>query len=143
MKLPVKILLGVLCAALVLAMPFVVSAPNMLEDAQWEMIDILDAEESGFLSLLIPSARAEAAEEESAYALPVDTSAGMKPNPTLFTEAGYEDASIRVQIENREGEKGLIWRIAWVEIASPTQLRRATPRTRFPAWLRTRTPSSP
>lgn len=125
MKLPVRILLGVLCAVLVLAMPFVVSAPNMLEDARWEMIDILDAEESGFLSLLIPSARAEAAEEESAYSLPVDTSAGMKPNPDLFTEAGYEDASIRVQIENREVENGLIWRIAWVEIASPTQLRTA------------------
>lgn len=125
MKLPVRIILALLCAALVLAAPFALSAPNMLEDARWELIDILDAEESGLLSFLIPSAAAEVVEEESAYSLPVDKSAGMKPNPALFTESGYEDDSIRVQLEDREGDKDLIWRIAWVEIASPTQLRTA------------------
>ncbi|MBQ6255376.1 MAG: phosphodiester glycosidase family protein [Clostridia bacterium] len=125
MKLPVRILLGLLCAALVLAAPFALSAPNMLEDAQWELIDILDADESGLLSFLIPSAAAEVVEEESAYSLPVDSSAGMQPNPALFTEEGYEDASIRVQLETREGDKDVIWRIAWIEIASPTQLRTA------------------
>jgi len=122
MKLPVKILLSLLCAAMVLAMPFVVSAPNMLEDAQWEMIDILDAEgESGLMSFLLPSARAE--EEESPYVLPVDMSPGMKPDPALFTDAGYEDDSIRVQMETRYISDDIIWRIAWVEIASPTHLR--------------------
>ncbi|MBQ6961915.1 MAG: phosphodiester glycosidase family protein [Clostridia bacterium] len=125
MKLPVRILLGLLCAALVLAAPFALSAPNMLEDAQWELIDILDADESGLLSFLIPSAAAEVVEEESTYSLPVDKSAGMQPNPALFTEDGYEDASIRVQLETREGDKDVIWRIAWIEIASPTQLRTA------------------
>ena len=125
MKLPVRILLALLCAAMVLSAPFALSAPNMLEDAQWELIDILDAEDSGLLSFLIPSAAAEVVEEESAYSLPVDSSAGMKPNPALFTEEGYEDASIRVQLETREGDKDVIWRIAWIEIASPTQLRTA------------------
>ena len=123
MKLPVRILAALLCAAMVAAAPFVISSPQMLEDAQWEMIDLLDAEESGLLPLFLSSARAE--EVESEYSLPIDTSAGMKPNPALFTEDGYEDASIRVQMESREGEKGIIWRIAWVEIASPTQLRTA------------------
>ena len=66
MKLPVRILLALLCAALVLAAPFALSAPNMLEDAQWELIDILDAQESGLLSFLIPSAIAEVTEEEPA-----------------------------------------------------------------------------
>ena len=125
MKLPVRILLALLCAALVLSAPFALSAPNMLEDAQWELIDILDADESGFLSFLIPSAAAEVVEEESPYSLPVDGTPGMKPNPALFTEDGYEDASIRVQLETREAENDLIWRIAWVEIASPAQLRTA------------------
>ena len=125
MKLPVRILLALLCAAMVLSAPFALSAPNMLEDAQWELIDILDAEDSGLLSFLIPSAAAEVVEEESAYSLPVDSSAGMQPNPALFTEEGYEDASIRVQLETREGDKDVIWRIAWIEIASPTQLRTA------------------
>lgn len=123
MKLPVKIVLSLVCAALVLAAPFVVSAPNMLDDAQWEIMDLMDTEESGFLSFLLPSANAEM--EESPYSLPIDTSAGMKPNPDLFTEAGYEDDSIRVQMETRETDGDVIWRIAWVEIASPTQLRTA------------------
>ena len=125
MKLPIRIILALLCAVMVLSAPFVLSAPNMLEDAQWELIDLLDAGESALMSFLIPSAAAEVTEEEPVYSLPVDKSAGMKPNPALFTEDGYEDASIRVQLETREGDKDLIWRIAWVEIASPTQLRTA------------------
>ena len=124
MKLPVRIALSILCAAMVLAAPFVISSPAILEDALWEIQDELDSMDSGMLSLLLPSARAEAVEEESPYALPVDTSAGMKPNPDLFTADGYEDASIRVQMETRE-EDGVVWRIAWVEVASPTQLRTA------------------
>ena len=122
MKLYIRILLGVLCAGLVLAMPFVLSAPNMLGEVKWQLLD--EMEEEGFLRYLLPRAYAEAEEEESAYALPVDFSAGMEPNPALFTESGYEDASIRVQMETRE-EDGVIWRIAWVQISSPTQLRTA------------------
>ncbi len=121
MKLPVRILLSLLCAALVIATPFVISSPAILEDALWEMQDELDSQEGAFLRLL-PAARAEQAEAE--YSLPMDTSAGMRPNPALFTEDGYEDASIRVQMETRE-EDGVVWRIAWVEISSPTQLRTA------------------
>ena len=44
MKLAVRILLSVLCAAMVLAIPFTVSAPNLLEDAKWEMIEVLAAD---------------------------------------------------------------------------------------------------
>ena len=111
MKLPVRILLTFLCVAMVLAIPFVVSSPKLLEDAQWEIIDALDSmeagEDAGWLSLLIPTARAE----EKEYSLPVDNSPGMKPNPALFTENGYEDDSIRVQIETREGKKkNTLWR---------------------------------
>ncbi|MBQ9265109.1 MAG: phosphodiester glycosidase family protein [Clostridia bacterium] len=124
MKLPVRIVLSLLCAAMVLAAPFVLSSPKLLEDAQWEIIDEIDSYESGLMSLLLPTARAE--EEADVYALPIDQSAGMAPKADLFTENGYEDDSIRVQMETREGgKKDLIWRIAWVEIASPTQLRTA------------------
>ena len=121
MKLPVRIALSLLCAAMVLAMPFVLSSPNMLGEVKWELLDKMEGEDEGLLSILIPSARAE---EETAYELPVDFTPGMEPNPALFTEAGYEDASIRVQMETRE-EDGVIWRVAWVEIASPSQLRTA------------------
>ena len=122
MKLAVRILLSVLCAAMVLAIPFTVSAPNLLEDAKWEMIEVLDAGEAeGLLRLLFPVA---CAEEDVSYSLPVDNSPGMVPNPALFTEDGYEDETIRVRMETTE-EDGVTWHIAWVEIASPTQLRTA------------------
>lgn len=130
MKLPVRILLSVLCAALVLAIPFAVSSPNLLSEPMDMIMEKMSQEEEGddwaFLSFLIPAACAETAAEEapSEYALPSDLTAGLAPNPALFTEAGYEDDSIRVQMETRD-EDGVIWRIAWVEIASPTQLRTA------------------
>lgn len=128
MKLPVKILLWALCAVMVLAIPFAVSSPKILEDAQWDIINQMDdAEESGFLRWLIPSACAEeeAAEvetEKPRFELPIDLSGGCLPNPACYTENGYEDESIRVSMEKRE-ENGVTWNIAWVEIASPTQLR--------------------
>lgn len=121
MKLSVRILLIALCAALVLSMPLVLSSPVMLGEAQ---MLLMEGEDEGLASLLFASACAESAEEIPEYALPVDFTPGYEPNPALFTEAGYEDASIRVQMETRE-EDGVIWRIAWVEIASPTQLRTA------------------
>ncbi len=121
MKLSVRILLIALCAALVLSMPLVLSSPVMLGEAQ---MLLMEGEDEGLASLLFASACAEDTEEIPEYALPVDFTPGYEPNPALFTEAGYEDASIRVQMETRE-EGGVIWRIAWVEIASPTQLRTA------------------
>jgi exopolysaccharide biosynthesis protein len=122
MKLPVRIILALLCAAMVLSAPFVLSAPNMLGEVKWMLLDEMEGEDEGLLRYLLPRA---CAEETSDYALPVDFTPGMEPNPALFTENGYEDDSIRVQLEDREGNKDLIWRIAWVEIASPTQLRTA------------------
>lgn len=144
MKLPARILLCVLCAALILATPFVVSSPTMLEEAKWEIIDQMEASEEDdtarLLDFLIPAARAEMAEAEAVaeaplYELPIDLDPASVPayNPANLTEAvydvdgkthtsGYEDETIRVSLEKRE-EDGKIWNIAWVEIASPTQLR--------------------
>ena len=121
MKLSVRILLIALCAAMVLSMPFVLSSPVMVGEAQWMLLDEMEGEDMGFLSFLLPSACAETVSE---YSLPVDFTPGNEPNPALFTEGGYEDDSIRVQMETRE-ENGVIWRIAWVEIAHPSQLRTA------------------
>ena len=85
MKLPVRILLALLCAAMVLSVPFVVSSPRLLEDAQWEIIDEIDSlnsdDDAAFLSWLIPAASAE----EKQYSLPVDTTPGMKPNQVLHS----------------------------------------------------------
>ena len=121
MKLPVRIVLWVLCALLILLTPFVISSPQILEEARWEITDRI--EESGHWTLF-PTANAEAEWEDavSEYELPIDRSAGMKPNPANYTGDGYEDESISVRMETLE-EDGIVWRIAWVNIASPTQLR--------------------
>jgi len=139
MKTPIRILLAVLCAAIIVSMPWFVSAPHMLDEVRTEYSDWgeeeEDGEESGLLRLLIPSARAEddlIIEEVSAgefdrnsiYELPWDLSPAPEPNPANYTEDGYEDETIRVKIETQE-EDGVTWHVARVEIASPTQLRTA------------------
>ncbi len=121
MKLPVRILLWVLCAVMILLAPFVISSPQILEDARWEVMEQFD-DESGWL---FNTAYAEEWEDASPeYELPFDLSPGMKPNPAKFTETGYEDDSISVQIETITEDR-VIWRIARINIASPTQLRTA------------------
>lgn len=130
MKLYVRIILAVVCAVLVLSMPFVLSAPYMLGEAQWQIMDEMMGEDAGLLALLLPVARAEEEDTDDdveiimEYSLPIDFTPGYKPNPTGYSDIGYEDDSIRVQMETMEVD-GVIWRIAWVEVASPTQLRTA------------------
>jgi len=114
MKLAYRILLSVLCAALILAMPFVLSSPTMVSEAQWEAW----GDEEGFLPFLLPAAYAE----ETALALPYDFTPGAPLKPENFTEEGYQDDSITVKMETRE-EDGVIWRIAYVDIKDPSQLR--------------------
>ena len=141
MKQPVRILLWALCAALILAAPFVVSSPNLLSEVKWDLmdegdedLDELEDEAFRWPGLFLSTARAEeeliVEETEdsgltSTYQLPLDFSPAPAPNPACYSETGYEDASIRVRVESRE-ESGVIWHVAFVQIASPTQLRTAT-----------------
>lgn len=146
MKQPVRIVLWVLCAVMILSAPLVFSSPNLLSEVKWDLMggteddeeeedDDSDLEE-GLLRLFLSTARAEEEDliiEESEdgpfgeviYELPVDFSVAPAPNPDGYTEDGYEDETIRVTMEDRE-EDGVIWHLAFVQIASPTQLRTAT-----------------
>jgi len=121
MKLYVRILLAVLCALMVLSMPFAVSSPAMLGEAQWEATQEEDGWEEGLLRFLLPTAYAE---EDAApvYTLPYDFSAAPAPRADGYTDEGYSDESITVTMETRH-ENNVIWRIAWVEIKDPSQLR--------------------
>lgn len=119
MKLYVRIILAMLCAALVLAMPFALSSPTMVSEAQWEAEGESDWEEEGWLRWLVPSANAE---EEAAYAMPYDFTPGAPLKAENYTEEGYSDESITVRMETRK-EDNVIWRIAYVEIQDPSQLR--------------------
>jgi exopolysaccharide biosynthesis protein len=139
MKMPVRILLMLLCAALILALPFTVSAPNMLSNVKMELMNEEDDEdEIDFGRLIFPSACAEEAEEvfeeedldkeevsgqQARYVLPLDFSPAPAPNPDLYTEDGYEDETISVRLEHREMEDGTKMHIAYVRIADPSQLR--------------------
>ncbi len=113
MKLPVRIVLMVLCVAMILALPFTISSPSMVGEAQWE---VMDAMEEGLLRLF-PAACAE-----ENFALPYDFTPGAALNPAGFTEEGYQDESITVRMETRE-ENNVIYRIAFVDIKDPSQLR--------------------
>ena len=61
MKLPVRIALWVLCAVMILATPFIISSPQILEDARWEITDAI--EESGHWSLFPTACPSTAAPE--------------------------------------------------------------------------------
>ena len=133
MKLPVRILLVILCAAIILAMPFAISAPNMLNDIKMELMN--DGEEEiDFGRLFFSSARAEDELEEETlnegefashpeWALPLDFTVPPEPKADQYTEEGYEDESIRVRIEHQEMDDGTKMHVAYVQIADASQLR--------------------
>ena len=147
MKLPVRILLMLLCAALIAALPFTVSSPNMLNDIKMELMnDEGDEEDIDFGRLLFSTARAEEADESEAaetdelevkelkeggfsshpeWKLPLDFTPGQVPNPELYTANGYEDETIRVRMEHQEMEDGTKMHVAYVQIADPSQIRTA------------------
>lgn len=58
------------------------------------------------------------------YSLPLDFSGGYTPDPAGYTADSYEDASLSVRMEKRDID-GVRYDIAWIKVASPTQLRTA------------------
>lgn len=58
------------------------------------------------------------------FSLPIDFSGGYEPDPNGFTKDSYEDASLSVKMEKRDIDK-VRYDIAWIKVASPTQLRTA------------------
>ena len=142
MKLYIRVALVLLCAALIVSMPFFLSSPALLQEAE---SGILYGDDEGsamdFGRLLVSSAYAEEAGTDGEFsaeeiniselgklsipdewALPLDFSVPPEPDPECYTENGYEDQSIRVRVETRNMLDSIV-QIAYVEIASPTQLR--------------------
>ena len=148
MKLPVRILLSLLCIAMIAAMPFVIPTPNMTDEYKGELLEEMEdgEDEFEFGRLFLSTAMAEDDLEvetldddgtESApevsdgafnpvaqWDLPVDFSVPPEPNPACYTENSYEDESVSVRLETVE-ENGVTWHVAYVKIASPTQWRTA------------------
>ena len=154
MKLTIRVILTVLCAAVILGMPFFLTSPQKLavqqDSAQQEeemknaVTEDEDSEFIDFSRLLFGTACAEDAPQEenddgliietvidnglyidSAWKLPIDEFAvSPRPNPDKYTENGYEDKSIRVSVEKRE-MYGITVDVAFVQIADASQLRTA------------------
>ena len=120
MKLSTRILLCAIAALMILALPFAVPSGSMLEEYQDTWAD--EAWDSGLLRWLAPTANAEEAQADASYALPIDLSAVMQPNPDAYTEDGYQDDSLTIRMETRE-EDGVVWRIGYVQIKDASQLR--------------------
>ncbi len=62
--------------------------------------------------------------ESTPYQLPVDFSGGYKAPDENYTQDTYEDESLSVRMEKRDID-GVRYDIAWIKMASPTQLRTA------------------
>jgi exopolysaccharide biosynthesis protein len=111
-----------LTLALPLLLPsgaMLISRRDQLLDEMWEAEDRI---EGGLIDLLFPRAKAEG---EAPAALPMDFSPGMPLDPARFSESGYLDSSIELRLETLE-QDGVQYRIAYVNIAHPSQLRTAT-----------------
>lgn len=119
-----RILCIALAAFFVLTLPFFLSSGALLDDERNRILDEMPSEGAGLLDLLIPRAMAETAPQAPAP-LPMDFSPGYKPNPAAFSDSGYQDASITLTLETQTQE-GVVWRIAYVTISDPSQLRTAT-----------------
>ena len=141
MKLPIRVFLAMMCAALIVSIPFFLSSPTMLPEAQEELVDRQKDDDDGveldFGRLLIPAAMAEEtliaedlAEQgklsiPDEWRLPADFTLSPAPDPNHYTPDGYEDKSIRVRIEQKEMYNSKV-NVAFVEIADASQLRTAT-----------------
>lgn len=117
-----RIVCVLLAAAFVLSLPFYLPSGAMLEDERTRLVDELPDDGWGnLLNLLVPAAKAEAALSP----LPIDLSPGRTGNPDGYTESGYQDESITLRLETRQDE-GVIWRVAFVDVTHPSQLRTAS-----------------
>ena len=137
MKMYVRVILSVLCALMIAALPFAIPSATTpgdifaeMQEEEWEdeeYEDEYEEDSASLFDLFLPRACAEEEEIqeetiEGLVDLPIDFSAGMTPNPAGYTENSYEDPSISVQMETRE-EGDVTYCIAWVKIATPAQLR--------------------
>ncbi len=112
-----------LAAAFVLTIPLFMPSGAMLNDEKNRLMDELpDDDWGGLLDWLLPAAQAEA---PAFSPLPVDLTPGRVPDQALFTESGYQDDSITLRLETNV-EDGVTWRVAYVDIKDPSQLRTAT-----------------
>ena len=158
MKMPLRILLILLCAAMILIIPFTVSSPNLLNDVKMELMNEGE-DEIDFGKLLFPCAMAEdlpdeeveeeeldeekpadgAFEAHPEWVIPFDFTVPPAPDAALYTEDSYEDETIRVKMEKQEMDDGTKMYVAYIQIADPCQLRTGVANPEKTSSTRTKT----
>ncbi len=119
-----RILCIALAAVFVLSLPFFLSSGALLDDERNRILDEMPSEGANLWDMLIPRAMSETI-PQALIPLPMDFSPGPRPNPAAFSESGYQDASITLTLETQTRD-GVVWRIAYVTLSDPSQLRTAT-----------------
>ncbi len=108
-----------------LALPFLLPSGAMLDAHRMRLLEEVweaeDEEESGLLDWLLPIAKAESG---TVTPLPIDLTPGFPLDPAGFSEDAYHDESIDMQLETVL-QDGVVYRVARVSIAHPSQLRTA------------------
>lgn len=149
MKLPLRLFLIIICAVMIVCLPFLLTSPSMLHEAEELFLNDVDDEEGETLDfgrVFLPAAAAEEAEDSlvetsdidleellnpealsipEEWELPVDFSIPPVPDPDSYSENGYEDRSIRVHLETMDLQESVV-HVARIEIASASQFRTAT-----------------
>ena len=125
MKNSIRFLLVLLIAVMLLALPLLIPTGSMLSDYQDQWM------EWSYSILRVANA-------EEPVTLPIDLTPGMQPDPSAYTEDGYEDASISVKIEHYvDEEKNLSFRKRVKEAslsAKQNRNRLMVKRLRFVLW---------
>ena len=80
MKWPLRMLLLLVCLAMMLLLPFTISSPDMLGEMKWTILEEMEGDEEGRVWPFLPAA---CAEEEASYELPVDFSVPPAPDAAL------------------------------------------------------------
>ena len=145
MKNTTKYALMAVCLLMIFSLPFFLPSGAMLSNVKNDLLNETNGEEDfwdDFSFLLFPSAFAEE-DEEVSFAfptttdvpqdkpqttmfspLPIDFTPGLKANPKNYTDTGYVDDSISIQMKTLE-QNGVQYCIGTIALSSPSQLRTA------------------
>ena len=133
MRKSMKAVMNVLAAVMVFSMMFVIPSGAVTEDAEMAYYDALYEETEGDYAVALPQPKAVLASAVFSDILPSANvqsldgdlfTPGSTPIAENFTETGYRDDTIIVELEQKRMFDSDVF-VAYVKIATPSQLRTA------------------
>lgn len=125
---PVRVTLALLCALALLALPLLLSSGAMLYSAKEAYMEHEEDMGDLFGAIFGGTAYADETDEiAEPVALPIDFTGGMTPNPDAYTENGYADGSITVEVRDEfPHDDGYFFKVVTITVADASQLRTVT-----------------